>query len=201
MITIKNFRRFVIVSLIIGLSAAGLSVQSQTPQRTYVKQVLTRLEDHLDRFRNSIDDSGNVSSSNQSNDINDQVSDLTRTNDDLLDRLNNRTLNKSDVRAFVDRASRVDSFVANNQLSDRARTDWSVVSTDMRDLARSYSIPWTPRSAGYRPPSTSPGIGSNRVGSGVGVDSRLTGTFRLDQSASDNAQQAADRATNNMSSN
>src|SRR6185295_13498315 len=81
-------------------------------------------------------------------------------------------------------ASPVNDYMNRNQLSPQAQNDWAQVLTDLNALANAYGVSWQWDQ-------------QNTYYSG----SRLTGTFRLDSSRSDNPRDVADRVTRSLSNN
>jgi hypothetical protein len=73
----------------------------------------------------------------------------------------------------------------NNQLTNRAQSDWSTLHGDLNTLAGAFNL-----AANLQ--NQQPTYNSN---------SRLTGTYRLDSARSDNPRDVADRATRDLSNN
>jgi hypothetical protein len=92
-----------------------------------------------------------------------------------------------DVRRLLDLAKPLDNFMRDNPLTDRARTDWSTLRADLSALGSAYNVAlnWG-NSSGSQ--------------SGTNATNRLSGTFRLDSSRSDNPRDKAQRATQNLGS-
>jgi hypothetical protein len=106
-----------------------------------------------------------------------------------VQRLRNRTntrLAPSEVQNVLDQASSLNSFVANHNLTARAESDWSLLRTELDQLASAYNVAWNWNSIPV------PG------GPIYGADGELTGTFRLNVSQSGNARTAADQATRHL---
>jgi hypothetical protein len=93
-----------------------------------------------------------------------------------------------DIQTLLDHAAYLNAFVANNQLSGRAETDWTLVRTELDQLASAHNVAWN-WSTSY------PG---NQSGPIYGQTGELTGTYRLNVSQSGNARTAADVATRNL---
>ena len=74
------------------------------------------------------------------------------------------------------------------QLDARARRDWGDLRLDLDQLARYYKVSW--RSDAW--------VNSQRAGQGGYAANRLTGTYRLNQSRSDNPATVADRVARNL---
>jgi hypothetical protein len=95
------------------------------------------------------------------------------------------------VAAVLSRATPIDSYMGNNQVTPRAQADWSTLREDLNTLAGAYNL-----SSGWHT-----GAYQQILQSGYNVDSRLTGTFKLDPTRSDNPSDVADRVTRSLSNN
>src|ERR1041385_2112282 len=95
------------------------------------------------------------------------------------------------VAPLLNRATPIDTYMSNNQLTTRVQTDWSTLRDEISTLAGAYNL------------STNWQVASNQRNNRAGYDanSRLTGTFRLDPSRSDNPRDIADRITRSLSNN
>jgi len=118
--------------------------------------------------------------------MNDALRGFKKATEQLRIRFDARQLVTEDVRHLLDQATPLDSFMSNNPLTDRARGDWSTLRADLSVLASAYDVA---PSWGSRPSLQTGYKGTNR----------LTGTFRLDSSRSDNSWEKAQRATQNLS--
>jgi hypothetical protein len=95
-----------------------------------------------------------------------------------------------EVNNVLERASAIDRFMQRTNLNARAETQWSRLRTDLETLARYNNVSWNwNNSDPYddRYPSNPNG------GYGQGIDSRLTGTYRLNYGQSDNLEDILDR--------
>lgn len=103
----------------------------------------------------------------------------------LRNRVNSRQSSSSDVREVLEHAAYLNSYVTDRQLSYQTENNWNTLRQDLDGLARAYNIAWNW--------STIPG------GDSTGTRADLTGTFRLNPSRGDDARQAVDAATRNLS--
>lgn len=103
----------------------------------------------------------------------------------LRNRVNTRRAATSDVRTVLDRASYLNNYVDNRQLSYQTENSWSTLRPDLERLASAFNIAWNW--------SNVPGNG------GSGNRAELTGTFRYNASQGDDARRAVDAATRNLS--
>ena len=103
----------------------------------------------------------------------------------LRNRVNTRQVTASDARTLLDRASFINNYVADRQLSYATENSWTNLRQDLDRLASAFNIAWNE--------TTTPGgpDGSPRRD--------LTGTFRYNASQGDDARRAVDAATRNLS--
>jgi hypothetical protein len=80
----------------------------------------------------------------------------------------------------------------NNRLTNRSQNDWAAVRNDLTALADAYQVSWNWNNY---PTTTAPTTTYPTTGAGF---NRLTGTYRLDPTRSDNARDVAERATRNL---
>ena len=117
--------------------------------------------------------------------MNDALRGFKKATDQLRIRFDARQLVTDDVRRLLDQATPLDIFMRDNPLTDRVKSDWSTLRGDLSVLASAYDVA---PSWGNSPSSSSGNKSTNR----------LTGTFRLDSSRSDNPRDKAQRATQNL---
>jgi hypothetical protein len=106
----------------------------------------------------------------------------------LRNRVNTRQVSSSDARNLLERASFINNYIDNRQLSYQTENSWSTLRPDLDRLASAFNIAWNW--------SNVPG---NNNGGGYGNRADLTGTFRLNSSQGDDARRAVDNATRNLS--
>jgi hypothetical protein len=120
------------------------------------------------------------------------MNDHVRTFKNATDQLRNQFDSRKPVPAYVERllarAAPIDTYMRNNRLTNRVQNDWSTLRGDLGLLASSYNLATNWQNTEEPPVS-------------YNSNSRLTGTFRLDPSRSDNPRDVAERATRNLSNN
>ena len=102
----------------------------------------------------------------------------------LRNRVNTRQVTSSDARTLLERASFINNYVADRQLSNATENNWTNIRQDLDRLASAFNIAWNE--------TTTPG-------GGYGNRADLTGTFRYNASQGDDARRAVDAATRNLS--
>lgn len=193
-----------LASLALGLTAA---VTAQTrPYRVTDRQVLTlmtRIETKTDNYKREMDNAlnrGRLGRSDTREMIQNYISDFENATDSLKNRFDTRQSASRDVSDVLQRAAYIDRFMGRNTLTVSSQTQWTSLKTDLNTLANYYQVSWNwnqtlpeyPSNTGNYPGNNYPG--GNWGGGGRGFDSRLTGTYRLNASASDNVNDMIDRS-------
>jgi hypothetical protein len=189
---------------IASLLLLGVMVQAQT--RAYrgtnltVRRLIVRIENRSTVFTNNIQDWANQNPNNSyspaaGEDIDVFVRDFDESVRRLRERFDARQSTSADAQDVLNRAARIDVFLNRHSVDARSRNQWSVLRGDLNQLASTFNLSW-PRTSRTYPPNgnTYPPYDNqqNRFAN------RLTGTYRVDTSRSDDARNAADRATRDL---
>ena len=181
-----------------------LPIAAQAQTRTYrgsfqtVRRLIIRIENRSVNFSNSLQ---NWASRNPNatyspaagEDINVFVRDFDESVRTLRDRFDARQETASDVQDVLNRAARIDVFLRRHAIDARTRNQWSLLRTDLNQLASVFNVRWPQVGTTY-PPNNNPPYDNTQGQFRTG----LTGTYRVDVSRSDNARDAAERATRNL---
>ncbi|HEX8071366.1 MAG TPA: hypothetical protein VF546_15530 [Pyrinomonadaceae bacterium] len=218
----KYFRQTVSLALVLALLSIGLTAQAQRRGYGYgnsarIDQLIRNVESGAARFRTTLDaalnNNGSVYGSRRADNINTYVQDFDQALGQLRTRFDRRTARAADVQLVLDRATLIDNFLnrRNNRLDPSVRNDWVSVRSSLNELARAYNINWAPgQNAGNYPTDNGPygdqptydnrpTYGNPTYGNPTnGTYATLTGTYRLDTAASDDARQAAQNATRSL---
>jgi hypothetical protein len=208
------------VALVLAFAGLGLTAQAQVTDRPYrvstqqVRQLIQRIEDRTATFRTSLEASLNQSNSDNTraeDNVSLFVSDFTSSVQRLHDRFDRRQSTASDVQDVLNRASRIDSFIRRTRLGGGASSDWAALRVDLNELAQDYNITWrwnsqANNSAGNYPSNNYPSgnyptnnYPTNNYPSGNrGYANRLTGTYQLDTTRSDDARNIANSAVRSL---
>ncbi|HEX8736839.1 MAG TPA: hypothetical protein VF721_16015 [Pyrinomonadaceae bacterium] len=197
---------FTFVFLTITLSTAS-AVQAQLrPYRVNDRQVqalISRIETGTDTFRRQVDrnlDRSTMNGTRTEDTLTSYVTEFENATDSLRRRFDSRASTTADVQEVLNRAGMIENFVRDNRLSPGAQRQWTLVKTDLNTLATYYNIrwDWTARNNDYR---NNDRYGDNRGGIGGGrggrFDSRITGTYRLNTTQSDDVNAILDRTFGN----
>jgi hypothetical protein len=150
--------------------------------------LIQQIENGGDKFRVSLTDAFDRRPYDRTRiegNMNDALRGFKKATDQVRIRFDARQLVSDDVQRLLDQAQPVENFMRDNPLTERATSDWSTLRSNLNLLADAYNVSpsWINTSSsqiGYK--------GTNR----------LTGTFRLDSSRSDNPRDKAQRATQNL---
>ena len=133
--------------LLTVVNVAGASLASA--QRSYrdsdatIRNLIQRIENRTDNLQRSIENSldrSQLDGSAREDEINRLVADLESATDQLRTRFESRQSTATDVRAVLNRASLVNTFIVNNRLNTRVQQDWRLLQSDLDLLARSYYV-------------------------------------------------------------
>lgn len=188
----KNSRYVISMFILFALLMIGVSAQAQRQSSNVttrqVSDILQRLDQSSNRFRNSLNvalaQGWRTGETRASADINSYQLNFSNAINQFRNRFTRRQAGAADVQDILQKASSVNDYLNRNQLSPQVQNDWTQVRTDLTALASAYGISWhwDQQNTYYS-------------------NSGLTGTFRLDSSRSDNPRDVADRVTRSLSSN
>ncbi|HEX8686643.1 MAG TPA: YMGG-like glycine zipper-containing protein, partial [Pyrinomonadaceae bacterium] len=170
--------------------------------------IIRRVESGADRFRADMGtalDRSTYDGTRAEDNINQFMRDFENATDQLRSRFDSRNSAVADVENVLRQATYIDDFMMRQTLSPRAENDWTTLKGDLNQLASAYSVAWNwdVRSLpGYGNNTTADtgvfGQNDRRGGGGMRAAGRLTGTFRLDTTQSDNASNVAETAVRNL---
>jgi hypothetical protein len=200
----KSSTSIVSVFILLALSIIGMNAKAQVQTaRVSDRQIgviLQRLERNSNRFRGSLNLAlvqGRIDQTRPQNDISSFETAFESAVIEFRDQFNRSRTGTPDVQNVVQKASLVNGFMARNRLNRAVQNDWALVRADLNALANSYGLAWQWNRQTLPPvnldPSSRPSDGDRER-----LIGRLTGTFLLDSSRSDNPRDKAARATRNL---
>lgn len=149
---------------------AVLSAQAQwTTNRPYrvsdtqLRNVVTRIENKTDRFKNQMTTALNQSrwnSTSREDDINAMISDFENATDRLRSSIGSTNAYNNEANDVLTRAAYINQFMARNRLNVTVQNQWASLRTDLNTLANYYNLGWNwnqtlpPYTAGNRLPSS-----------------------------------------------
>lgn len=139
-----------------------------------VQTLISRLETRTDAYKREINaalDRSILNNSRSEKSISAYIADFETATDKLKQNFNARRSTSADVEEVLNRAYYIDSFMRDYRLTTTAETQWKLVRTDLDTLVNYYNVSWN-WNRQYQPTSR--------------FDEMITGTYRLNQSQSDN---------------
>jgi archaellum component FlaC len=111
-----------------------------------VEQILHRIERQSERFKSSLDsslDRSRLNGTKREDDINAFVKDFNDEVKRLHDRFDDHKSVAADVQSVLDRAARIDEFMANRRLSrSKAGEEWARLRANLDELSQAYTVDW-----------------------------------------------------------
>jgi uncharacterized protein YcfJ len=101
-------------------------------------------------------------------------------------RVNTRQASATDAQSVLQEAAFFQTFVTSEQLSTATENQWNLLRQDLDQLASTFNVTWN---------SSYPNPGYPDTGVGYG---QLTGTYRINNSRSEDVRRAAELATRNL---
>jgi hypothetical protein len=188
---------FILTAMLLPMAA---NAQINNYRDRQVRNLLARIETRTDTFKREVDlslDRSPLNSTNREDRISEFVAEFETATDAMRRGFDSNRNVSSEVNEVLNRANFINRFMTRNRLSTRAQSEWSALRTDLDSLARLYTVSWNwnrvpdyGTGGGYR---TGTGTGYGRGG---GFDSRLTGTYRLNRTLSDDINAVLDRSGN-----
>jgi archaellum component FlaC len=108
-----------------------------------VDDILRRIERQSDRFKSTLDsalDRSRLNGTEREDNINEFVKQFDDEVKRLHDRFNDHKSVAADVQSVLDRAARIDEFMARRHLDRRAEEEWSRLRANLDELSQAYSI-------------------------------------------------------------
>lgn len=186
MITFRKTLGMLLAVVVLSAGASLTQAQRETYRRNSLalRQLMLRIENHTDAFRNSLNARARTNTARVET-LDNLTQDLDTAVVELRQRIDRRTATASDAQEVLNRAALIDRALTGRGFRNVGVTrSWSNLRADLNQLATIYNLSWPSIAVGEPYPN-------NRA-------SNLTGTYRLDQSQSDDPAQAADRATQSL---
>ena len=199
MLRARNLMFGIFVTALMGAASAHAQIYRGGNNNTQIRAVLTRLETKTDTFRAAVERrAGNTGLNNTRNqgEVTEFVAEFENATDRLRSSFNSRRGTADEATEVLNRAWYIDDYIRQNRPGIGIERQWTSIRTDLDQLARYYTVSWNWN-------RTSPSYGQDRIGGtrndGGGFrrgrfDTRITGTYRLNESQSDNATEIIDRA-------
>ena len=126
---------------------APTTTNNSALNQSWTRQVIQRLEETTDQFRESFDaglDNSRLNGSSYEDFMNNVVAQFERSVDRLKeDADKSKDLNPTDLRLALSNAYAIDDFLQQQTLSVRTRRDWARVKANLDDLAFINKVAWS----------------------------------------------------------
>jgi hypothetical protein len=151
-----------------------------------VRQLIQRIDNSSTAFSRSLRQDLNRRNYGRypADQVRQQLTDFETALVQLRNRVNTRSISGSDVQNLLQRATFLNRYVSDEQLSYQTENNWTQLRTGLDSLASTFNVAWNW--------STVP---DGDYSSGTD----LTGTFRLNSGRGDDVRRAAEQATRNLS--
>ena len=172
-------------------ATAGVA-DAQRRNERQIRDLVRSLNAQIDDFQYGLDQQMRSSSARTADveTVHDNIRNLQTKVDDFEENMSSRRENRDDVRAIIDAAKEVDTFLAQHPQSRRIESNWQGVRTTINDLASNYGVTtdWNTRGSNY--PGTPRDRGDDQIIPPARVNNApshgLTGTYQLDTARSEN---------------
>ena len=192
-----NFFAVIAFAMTIMSLTTNAQIGGVRGQDRQVRDLLTRIETRTDSFKREIDLSINrtpIAGTNREDRIADFIAAFETSTDALRSGFASNRNVSSEVDDVLNRALFINRFMSRNRLSARAQSEWNFLRTDLNSLSRVYSVTWDWNRIPDYGPATGTGGGYGGGRGGRGFDSRITGTYRLNRTLSDDVSAVLDRS-------
>ncbi|MCY7374575.1 MAG: hypothetical protein LH472_01200 [Pyrinomonadaceae bacterium] len=195
----SSFRSVFSVYLMIGLTIFGFAAQTNaqtTRNERSVRDTLRSLNSGVDDFRYRLDNEldENSVSREEENKINDDLQAFEKSLADFGGKLDRRRENADDVRNVLTAAQTVNDFLNAKRFGALVQKDWTEIRTLLNRLAANYQVLWNWNGGNQNYPTGNSSNNDYPATNSSSYNNTLTGTYRLDQTRSENTSDIADRA-------
>ena len=159
-----------------------------------LRSLIGRIETKTNSYRRAMNislDNSAINNTNREDSVNAYVRDFENATDRLKESFNGRRSTAADATEVLNRGLFIDRFMANNRQSRSAMLEWSSLRSDLNTLATYYSLSWNWNQ--QLPTYPIDQYPTDRGGNGR-IENRLTGTYRLNTSMSDNVRNVVDNS-------
>lgn len=190
--------------LLFGLNATEVNGQVNRNERE-IRDITRQLNNKVDNFQNVLSNQLRRNSSIDRQDREKLEDDILSMKDDLRGfetEFNRRRETAEDVTKILESAKTVNDFIKFNSINARTDRDWEEITALLDRLASNYNVNWSWDGDISQNPNDDDDYSDNNYPStsGNSYSASLTGTYQLDNSRSDNAEEIAERAIRNSNS-
>ena len=169
-------------------SSTSVNTGSNYPNDMQVRQIVQRIDARTTTFSRNLRQDLNRRGYNarSADQVRQELSQFESAVMQLRNRVATRQASSSDVSNVLQEASFLHTYVTNEQLSYQTENSWTPLRQELDQLASIFNVSWN-----WSTYPTNPNDG------GYG-NSRLSGTYRINESRSDDVRRAAELATRNL---
>ena len=169
-------------------STGGYTSSGGYTDERQVRQLIQRIDNRSTAFSRNLRQDLNRRNYGRypAEQVRQQLTDFETSLVQLRNRVNTKSLSGSDVQNLLQRATFLNQYVSDEQLSYQTENNWTQLRTDLDSLASTFNVAWNW--------SNIPVPGGD-----YGTRTGLTGTFRLISGRGDDVTRAAEQATRNLS--
>ena len=195
----SRYRSVFPVYLLIGLMMFGFAAQATaqgTRNERNVRDILRSLNSKIDDFKYTFENevSRNSISRNEENDVNNNLRNFEAKIKQFEDKFQRRRENAEDVTDVLSAAKTINFILGGKRFGIPVEKEWTSIRGLLERLASNYQLNWNWDEENQRDPVYSPNT-PTRPNSSVSYG--LTGTYRLDQSRSEDTRGIAENAIRN----
>lgn len=168
------------LAAIFGLVVIPSFAQGSRTNERQVRTLLTRIDQRTESYKVQLNrslDRGSLNNTRSRVNINEAVANFEASADKLSQNFNRN--NTEEVREILYRASNIESIMRDYRFDTATQNAWNLLRTDLNQLAGYYSISWNWNNPTY------PNNPNNPNNNNANNNNRLTGTYRLNTSESD----------------
>ncbi len=171
--------------LMVGIGIVPALAQNSRATDKQIRNLLNRIEQRTNTFKNQLDTSLDNSSLNNTSSedyINSAVSDFENAADRLKQNYSNNSNISADVSDVLTKASYIENVMRDYRFDARTMNTWRLLRTDLTTLSRYYNVSWN-----WNNPNMPQG------------NNRLNGTYQLNLNQSDNVNSVIEASLNDVS--
>ena len=188
------------VYLIVGLAIFGFALETNAQtvrNERNVRDIVRSLNSKIDDFKYTIDNefSRNSGSRDQEDEINDNLRDFEASINQFEDKFQKRRENADDVTKVLSAAKTINSNLSGKRFGVTVDRDWTSIRGLLERLASNYQLDWNWDNQNQQDPTYFPNpTNTSSTRSNSSLSYGLTGTYKLDNTRSENPRDVAERA-------
>jgi hypothetical protein len=134
-----------LLSMLFTVAGVQAQVWNARPNDSQVRNILNRLETRTDTFRGQVDnrlDNSRWDNTRRENQIMDFVNAFENSTDQLRRSFGDRRVTQSEVNQVLNYGAYIDDFMRRNQLAAAPERQWTLIRSDLNQLANRFGVNW-----------------------------------------------------------